>query len=177
MVRGPRLLSGRSSVRSAVRMAAATLALLAALAGAATALASSVTTYKGAGKGALKDTVTIKASSAKVVSYKLSVETLCGKVNLGGNRTVVWPVTPNAGEAPLKIRSSGAFSGKQHETTTIPAISGVTTEAAPGTYTFSISGRFNRARSKIEGHLSLQIETNTGYFCTATNSPFTAKKK
>ncbi len=167
---------GRSATGS-IRVAAATLALLAALAGATTALASSVTTYKGAGKGALKDTVTIKASSGKIISYKLNVETLCGKMNLGGNRTVVWPVTPNAGEAPLKIKSSGAFSGKQHESTTIPAISGVTTEAAPGTYTFSIFGRFNGAKSKIEGHLSLQIETSTGYFCTATNSPFTAKKK
>jgi hypothetical protein len=167
---------GRSATGS-IRVAAAVLALLAALAGAATALASSVTTYKGAGKGAFKDTVTIKASPGKVVSYKLSVETLCGKVGVGGNRTVVWPVTPNAGEAPLKVRSNGAFSGKQHESTTIPAISNVTTEAAPGTYTFSISGRFNRARSKIEGHVSLDIETSTGYFCTAANSAFTAKKK
>jgi hypothetical protein len=166
-----------SSATGSIRVAAATLALLAALAGATTALASSVATYKGAGKGALKDTVTIKASSSKVVSYKLSVETLCGKVNLGGDRTVVWPVTPNAGEAPLKVKGNGAFSGKQHESTTIPPISGVTTEAAPGTYTFSITGRFNSSRSKVEGHVSLQIETSTGYFCTATNSPFTAKKK
>jgi len=171
-----RFTRGRSATGS-IRVLAATLALLAALTGAATALASSIATYKGAGKGALKDTVTIKASPSKVVSYKLSVETLCGKVNAGGDRTVLWPVTPNAGEAPLRIKSNGAFSGKQHESTTIPAISGVTTEAAPGTYTFSISGRFNRARSKVEGHLSLQIETSTGYFCTATNSPFTAKKK
>ena len=171
-----RFARGRSAAAS-IRVAAATFALFAALAGAATALASSLATYRGAGKGALKDSVTIKASSGKVVFYKLSVETLCGKVNLGGNRTVLWPVTPNAGEAPLKIKSNGAFSGKQHESTTIPAISNVTTEAAPGTYTFSISGRFNRARTKIEGRLSLHIETSTGYFCTASNSPFTARKK
>ncbi len=152
------------------------LALLAALAGAGTALASSLATYKGAGGGVLKDTVTIKASPAEVVSYRLSIETLCGKVNAGGNRTVLWPVTPNAGEAPLRIRRDGAFSGKQRESTTIPAITGVSTEAAPGTYAFSISGRFNRARSRIEGRLSLRIETSTGYFCTATNSPFTARR-
>ncbi len=167
---------GRSPAGS-IRVAAAMLALLATLASAATALASSVATYKGAGKGPLKATVTIKASSSKIVSYKLSIETLCGKVNVGGNRTVVWPVTPNAGEAPLRIKSNGAFSGKQHESTTIPAISNVTTEAAPGTYTFSISGRFNRARSKVEGHLSLHIQTTTGYFCTVTGSPFTARRK
>jgi len=171
-----RFARGRSASGS-IPIAAAMLALFATLAGAATAVASPVATYEGAGKGPLRDTVTIKVSSSKVVSYKLSIETLCGKVNMGGNRTVVWPVTPNAGEAPLKIGRKGAFSGKQHASTTIPAISDVTTEAAPGTYTFSISGRFNRARSKVEGHLSLHIQTTTGYFCTVTGSPFTARRR
>ena len=160
-------------------MAAAALVLVAALGGATTALASSssLATYKGGGKDPLKDTVTIKASSSKVTSYKLTIETLCGKVNVGANQSVVWPVTPNAGEAPLKVKSNGSFSGKQHESTTIPAIFHVTTEPAPGTYSFSISGKFNRSKRKIEGHLSLKIETSTGYFCSAANSPFTAKKK
>jgi len=168
--------SRRTSATGSIRVAAAVLALLATLAGAATALASSVATYRGAGKGALKDTVTIKASASKVVSYALEIETLCGKLNVGANRTVVWPVTPNAGEPPLKIKGNGAFSGKQHESTTIPPISNVTTQAAPGSYSFSISGKFNPARSRIEGHLSLHIQTSTGYFCSATSSPFTAKK-
>ncbi len=171
-----RFTESRSAIGS-IRVTAAMFVLVMTLAGGATAIASSVVTYRGAGKGALKDTVMIKASLSKVLSYKLSIETLCGKVNAGGNRTVLWPVTPNVGEAPLKIRGNGAFSGKQHESTTIPAITDVTSEAAPGSYTFAISGRFNRARSKIEGHLSLHIETSTGYFCTATNSPFTAKRK
>ena len=151
--------------------------LVATLAGGTAAFASTVGTYKGGGKGALKDTVTIKASSNKVVSYDVSIETLCGKVNVGGDQTVVWPVTPNAGEPPLKVSRSGAFAGHQRQTTTIPAIYHVTSEPAPGTYSFSISGKLNRAKTKIEGRLSLHIETSSGYFCTASSSPFVASRK
>jgi hypothetical protein len=168
--------SGRTSARHSIGSAAATIAIIATLAVATPALASTGT-YKGGGKGAFKDTITLRASSSKVLSYAVNVETLCGKVNEGGNQTVVWPVTPNAGEAPLTIRTNGSFSGRQHESTTIPAIHNVTTEPAPGTYTFSISGKLNRAKGKIEGHVSLDIETSTGYFCTVSNSPFTAKKQ
>lgn len=160
-----------------MRVVAAVLASVVTLGSAATALASTAATYKGGGKGVLKDKVTIRESAGKIVSYNLSIETLCGVVNVGGRQTVIWPVTPNTGEAPLKVKSNGTFSGKQHESTTIPAIYHVTTAPAPGTYSFSISGKFNRAKSKIEGHLNLHIETSTGYFCTATNSPFVAEKK
>jgi len=133
-------------------------------------------TYKGGGKDPLKSTITIKATSGKIVSYDVSIETLCGKVNLGGKQTAVWPVTPNAGEAPLKVKN-GAFSGKQHQSTTIPAIPGVTTEPEPGTYSFSISGKFNKGATKVEGHVSLYIETTGGYFCTATRNVFVATRK
>jgi len=169
--------STERSARASIGVAAATIMLAATLAGGATAFASTLATYKGAGKGALKDTVTIRASSSKVVSYNVSIETLCGKVNVGANQTVVWPVTPNAGEAPLKISHNGTFAGKQHQSTTIPPIFHVTSEPAPGTYSFAISGKLNRSKHKIEGHVSLHIETSTGYFCTASNSPFVAKKK
>jgi len=165
------------SARTLIRTTLAAVVLAAALGGSATALASTPTTYKGGGKGAFKDTVTIKVASSKVVSYDVSIETLCGTVNLGGNQTVVWPVTPNAGEAPLKVSPSGSFAGHQHESTTIPAIDHVTSEPAPGTYSFSISGKLNRAKGKIEGRVSLKIETTAGYFCTASNSPFVANKK
>ena len=168
-------LSAQARGLSGTTLSAVVLAVT--LAGGAAAFAVTVGTYKGGGKGALKDTVTIKASSGKVVSYDVSVETLCGKVNVGGDQTVVWPVTPNAGEPPLKVSRSGAFTGHQHQTTTIPAIYHVTSEPAPGTYSFSISGKLNRAKNKIEGRLSLHIETSSGYFCTASNSPFVAKKK
>jgi hypothetical protein len=161
------------SARDAIGLAAATIAILAV---AAPAVAST-DTYKGGGKSAFKDTITLRASLNKVLSYDVNIETLCGEVNVGGNQTVVWPVTPNAGEAPLTIRSNGSFSGKQHQSTTIPAIHNVTAEPAPGTYSFSISGKLNRAKSRIEGHVSLKIETSTGYFCTVSNSPFTAKKQ
>ena len=163
--------------RGSIGSTLSTVVLAATLAGGATAFASTVHTYKGGGRGGLKDNVTIKVSSGKVLSYDLSIETLCGKVNLGGNRTVVWPVTPNAGEPPLKVGRKGAFAGRQHETTTIPAIYHVTSQPSPGTYSFSISGKLNRAKHKIEGRLSLQIETSSGYFCSARNSPFVAKKK
>jgi len=169
--------STERSARASIGVAAATIMLAATLAAGATAFASTLATYKGGGKGALKDTVTIRASSSKVVSYNLSIETLCGKVNVGANQTVVWPVTPNAGEAPLKVSRNGTFAGKQHQSTTIPPIFHLTSEPAPGTYSFSISGRLNTAKNKIEGRLSLHIETSTGYFCTASNSPFVAKKK
>jgi hypothetical protein len=160
-----------------IRLAAAAIAFFAMIGATGTAVASPVTTYTGGGTGALKDTVKLRVSSSKVVSYAVNVETLCGQVNLDGNQTAVWPVTPLAGEAPLKLGRNRNFSGRQRQTTTISAIHNLTTEPAPGTYSFSISGRLNRARSKIEGHLSLQIETTTGYFCTATSSPFTAKSK
>jgi hypothetical protein len=160
-----------------IRTTLTTVVVAATLGGGATALASTLATYRGGGKGALKDTVTIKVSSSKVVSYRLNIETLCGEVDVGGNQTVVWPVTPNAGEPPLKVSRSGAFAGHQHQSTTIPAISHVTSEPAPGTYSFSISGKLNRAKNEIEGRLSLHIETSAGYFCTASNSPFIAKTK
>jgi hypothetical protein len=69
------------------------------------------------------------------------------------------------------------FSGKQHRSTTIPAIYHVTTEPAPGTYSFAMSGTLDHAKNKITGHVSLRIETSTGYFCTATNSPLIATKR
>ena len=138
---------------------------------AATASAAAGSTYKGGGKAALKDAVTLVASAKQVVSYNLSIETLCGKVGVGATQTVVWPVTPNAGEAPLKVKRSGSFAGRQHESTTVPAIAGVTTEPAPGTYTLLISGRFNKTRTRVEGHLSLKIETSTGLLLLGQQQP------
>lgn len=166
----------RSSVRGSFYLGVAALTVVVTLGGTTPALASGVGIYKGGGKGALRDTVTIKTSSNRVVSYHVSVETLCGKVSVGASQTVVWPVTPTAGEAPLKIRSNGTFSGEQHQSTTIPAIYHVTSEPAPGTYSFSVFGKLNKAKSRIQGHVSLRIETSTGYFCTVSNSPFVAKK-
>ena len=133
------------------------------------------------GRGALKDKVTLKALAGKIVSYNLGIETLCGKIDAHGKgearQTVIWPVTPNAGEAPLTIDGRGAFNGKQHESTTIGAIDHVTSAPSPGSYSFSITGRFNRSRTRIEGRLSLKIETSAGFFCTASDSPFVATKR
>jgi hypothetical protein len=173
-------MSGRPKKRTVIHVAAMAVAF-ATLGAAPSAIASSVSSYKGGGKSAFKDTITIKRSGEHVVFYDANVETLCGLVNAEGEgdarQTVVWPVTPNKGEAALKLATNGTFAGKQHTSTTIPAIHGLTTTSAPGTYTFSITGRFNAAKSKVEGHLSLKIETSTGYFCTVTKSPFTAKEK
>jgi hypothetical protein len=164
-----------TATRSA-RMGVAGIVLMVTLAVAASASAATGSTYKGGGKATLKDAVTMVASAKGVVSYNLSIETLCGKVGAGATQSVVWPVTPNAGEAPLKIKRSGSFAGRQHESTMVPAIAGVTTEPAPGTYTVLISGRFNKARTRVEGHLSLKIETSTGYLCSVSNSPYVARK-
>jgi hypothetical protein len=173
--------NGQSPAGVAVRAALVTVALFATLGGVPQALASESASYRGGGRGALKDKVTLKALAGKIVSYDLGIETLCGKIDAHGKgearQTVIWPVTPNAGEAPLTIDGRGAFNGKQHESTTIGAIDHVTTAPSPGSYSFSITGRFNRSRTKIEGRLSLKIETSAGFFCTASDSPFVATRR
>jgi hypothetical protein len=172
--------SGQSPAGVAVRAALAAVALSATLAGAAQALAPESGSYKGGGAGALKDKVTLRALAGKIVFYDLRIETFCGKIDAQGEgdtrRTVIWPLTPSAGEAPLTIDGNGVFDGKQHELTMIGAIDHVTSAPSQGSYSFSISGRLNRPGTKIYGRLSLKIETSAGFFCTAPDSRFVATR-
>lgn len=143
----------------------------------ATGVPWSGATYRGHGTGVWpKDTVMLSVSpTGKTVPlYLFKVDTLCGKDNIGGKETYIWPVNSN-GSPPLVVRSNGTFVGKQGGSITVPRIPTVTTGPQPGSYRFSVSGVFTDAGG-FSGRVSLTVKTDNGYFCTVTNSTFVGKK-
>jgi hypothetical protein len=117
----------------------------------------------------------VSPTGTSVPTYLFKVDTLCGKDNVGGNETYIWPVN-SQGSPPLVVRSNGAFSGKQGGSFTVPRIPTLTTGPEPGSYRFSVSGAFSGAGKVLSGHMSLTVKTTNGYFCTVTNGAFTGKK-
>lgn len=174
-------MSGRSLTSRAV-----TVALLASLLAGLWAVADSYAggpgwagaTYRGHSSGTLsKGTLilTVAASGTSVPTYSFRVDTLCGKDNLGGNTTYIWPIN-DQGSPPLKVSPDGVFSGSQHGSFTAPAITGVTKAPAAATYRFSVTGSFQQVGGALSGHFNLTIKTSTGYFCVNTNGPFSGTR-
>lgn len=120
-----------------------------------------------------KNAVTLEVSpgGTTVPMYSFSIDTLCGKDNVGGRETYVWPFN-SVGSPALVVRTSGAFTSTQRGQFMVPPIPTLTTRREPGSYRFSVSGVFKNGGAVISGHLSLEIQTTNGYFCTDTNSPF-----
>jgi hypothetical protein len=144
----------------------------------ATGMPWSGSTYRGHGTGAWpKDTAMLKVSPAgtSVPTYLFKVDTLCGKDNVGGRETYIWPVN-GQGSPPLVVRSNGSFFGKQGGSFTVPRLPTLTTGPEPGSYRFSVSGAFTGAGKAFSGHMSLSVTTKNGYFCSATKSTFVGLK-
>jgi hypothetical protein len=117
----------------------------------------------------------VSGAGTSVPTYLFKVDTLCGKDNVGGKETYIWPVN-SQGSPALVVRSDGAFAGKQGGSFTVPRIPMVTTGPEPGSYRFSVAGVFADAGKTFSGRVSLTVKTNNGYFCSATNATFVGKK-
>jgi hypothetical protein len=144
----------------------------------ATGVPWSGATYRGHGTGAWpKDSAMLKVSTTgtSVPTYLFKVDTLCGKNNIGGKETYIWPVNSN-GSPPLVVRSNGAFSGKQGGSFTVPRIPTLTTGPEPGSYHFSVAGSFTTEGKVFSVRVSLSVKTNNGYFCTATDGTIAGTK-
>lgn len=133
--------------------------------------------YFGHGTGVWpKNTVRLEVgpSGRSIQIYAFSIDTLCGKNNIGGRNTEIWPFNSN-GSPAIAVNAAGSFSSVQRGRFSVPPIHGVTKTTEPGTYRFSITGAFGDHGKTISGHLSLNIQTKNGYFCSDTNSPFSGK--
>ncbi len=135
-------------------------------------------TYRGHATGALSKgavSLAVAATGTTIPTYTFQVDTLCGKDNLGGNKTYIWPIN-NQGSPPLAVNSTGTFRGSQHGRFTAPAIPGVTSAPESATYTFSVNGGFEQGGTAFSGHMTLNIKTDNGYFCVDTNGAFSGKR-
>jgi hypothetical protein len=174
---GARSRDKRSSRRVAALTAVAVVVLAGVLDTAAFAGATSWSggTYEGHGTGVWpKNTVMLKVSAngKKIPTYNFSIDTLCGE-KVGGvesaRETEIWPFT-SQGSPAIPVSGAGSFSSTQQGSFTVSAIPTVMPRPEPGTYRFTVSGKFSGAA--FSGHLTLDIQAQNKYFCTDTNSPF-----
>jgi hypothetical protein len=132
-------------------------------------------TYEGHGTGVWpKNTVTLKVSAngKQIPTYNFRIDTLCGE-KVGGvesaRETEIWPFT-SQGSPAIPISGTGSFSSTQQGSFTVSAIPTVMLKPEPGTYRFTVSGKF--VGGTFSGRLTLDIQAQNRYFCTDTNSPF-----